>query len=287
MLADVLAVPQLFMGHYSMWFWIAYCVAGILTTIAVLLWVNYALNMRRKRLELQDELDHCGSQRFAAKRKWQELRLRFHLAGMWIDRFNQLHIEITRLYDRLVNYVDNLRQWHREDTDCIAKSLPSRGSMTITLEDAHTLSDFFTENSHRILAKLDLMEAFGAYAIDSKTISSVREKLGDETRQAIITMFSDFRMIDYLLGKASYPYVLPRKLDDAISMLIMTGQPTWRYSGIESDESAYAMMLHYDDREMDSWRKKTTSFFSSNPSLIDIDNPEVLYLFTVKQTPMP
>lgn len=285
LLVDISAGTCLLNAYNNGWAWLLYIIAGIYTLVCVIGWINYASFKRRKRNDLQESLDRTNIRKARAERELQELQLRFHIAGMWVDNFSKMQLNLSKLYSRIVSYNQNLRTWKAEDEREIVRTIPPSGNMNIPLEDEQVLIDFYGKCRGRICENLNLLSAFKDYSINSEIIADVREKLRKATSEVIDREFSEFRVIDHLLDSSRYDFAKKQSLDEMFATMQLAGQPTWRNSDPDLDEPLSIMVMSYRDSDIDGWHGNTSRYFAMRPELIVSSDNDRMVLITIQ--PMP
>lgn len=284
---DIVAGTMMLNGVTGTWAYAYYCLAALGTLVSVFLWLHYRWAKRKKRRELQEQIEECAMKKEAAWRKWAETQLRFHIAGMWIDRYNDLTLEITRVYDRLVSYNDNLRRWHEEDSRNIVKALPESDQMFVRLENGALLDRYFNENQEQMIKRVDLMGAFSDYSIDQQSIQNVRERLQKETAEEIRKYFSSFRIIEHFLHPGRFSYVPEVDVEETTGSLLRSSQPTWRCTLPDLDQPMRVLLIDIDDTEKQRWHEMTDQYYPSPvPSLLNSADSSTILLVTLQPLPL-
>lgn len=282
MLLDFVAVYFFWPPFSETYSWIA---AVISTIIAEGLWLNYSWSIRSKRRALNERLADLAQAEERARTDMQEKQLQFHVAGMWIDGFHRLVLNIGKTYDRLISFNGNLKGWYEEDSHSLSNPAVHEGSMFIYLEDRHLLDICFETNRETIISNINLMDTFDRYAVDSETIQEARERLKESTLSAIRPLFADFRMARFLTG-TTYPYLRPVKLDTEIGRLISVGRPSVRHSATDPIAPSRLVFIDMDPPEAQMWERTAVQYFSYRPALLESNDPCSCDLVTVQLIPV-
>ena len=259
--------------------------AVILTVVAIFVALNYKWYVRRKRRQLNDRLADLAQDEERARRELLEKQLRFHVAGMWLDRFHELSLRLNSTYDRLVAFNGNLCEWYDEDTRWLNGPPRQTGSMFIYLGDRDLLDKCFEEHRADIIASLDLMEAFDGYAAGAQTIEEARKRLRNNVMEVIAPIFADFRMVEFLTGRF-YPYLPSTRLDREVCRLLSVGQPSVRHGATDPPVPARITMLQITEAEIPSWQAAADPCFPYRPRLLPTSDPCSLDLVTVQPLPL-
>ncbi len=235
-------------------------------------WLNYYWAVRKKRRELNEELAEVAHREHLARRDLLEKQLQFHVAGMWIDRFQKLSIVLGKTYDRLISYNGHLRSWYEEDIHIIANPPRHEGQMFIYITpDRNLLGRYYERNRDNILHNIDLMDTFERYTVEQETISESRQRLNDSTLMAIHPLFSDFNMAEYMAGQ-EYPYLTKINLSDEIDRLLSVGQPSSRSTGSMHATPSRLIFIGIPDTRRQSWMNVISPYFPMTPSVISTES---------------
>lgn len=243
-----------------------------LTLLTVLIWMNYYWYKRRKRREYQEQLDNLKQIERNLGRELRETQLRFHVAGMWIDRFHSLSIDLGKTYDRLMGFNTNLHGWYIEDSQAVAVPPEHDNETIFCLNNTQLLDKYFHDNIRSIVGRIDLMATFSGYAIDRENIQEARERLRKTTLDAIRPLFADFRMADYLTG-VNYPYLRPVRLGNIINRLIAVGQPSLRFNNTGTETPVYFQFINIPEPSLAKWQTASDSFYPFHPMTLLTDDP--------------
>jgi C1A family cysteine protease len=285
LVCDLSALSALAFGTIdwgTLWVWI---IAGVMTLLTVITWLNYRWAKKRKHRELDEEIEELTVNESRARADLREAQLRFHVAGMWLDSFHDLSLNMSRLYDRFVSFNSNLHGWYVDAQTKISTKPDRKAPMFIYYEDRDLLQNYFNDHAMEILASIDLLSTFDNYAIDSETIQQARERLEAETLEAIAPLFKEFRMADYLLGR-EYPYLQPVRLDEEIARLVSVGQPSVRNSATDPAAPLRLVMLNLTDGQVAQWQNQADRCFPYRPTILSTEQTDCLNLLTVQPLPV-
>lgn len=259
----------------------AWITALVLTGIIILMCAHYGWSVRAKRRQLNERIASLASEEERAKREFFEKQLRFHVAGMWIDRFHELSSNISRIYDRLAGFNSDLLVWQDESSRGVASLVSHEGQMFIYMADKDLLDAYYAANSKGIIANIDLMQAFDAYAANPESIQKSHDRLREATYNAIVPLFSGFSMVRFLMGE-SYPYVAPISLEQEINRLLRVGQASSRHKAAEPAIPTQLLLLDIAESQMDAWQTKITPLFPFRPAVVSVASPCSLDLVTIQ-----
>ncbi len=282
---DVIAVALTLSGDYDFNTWIGWSVGIVLTIAAIFVWLNYKWAVRKKRRRLDGELGDLAVAESRAKRDLLETQIRFHVAGMWIDRLHDLTLGLEKIYNRLVSYNDYLKAWYAEDARKAAAPLLPEGSMFLNPADPALLDRFFLENLEAITGNIDLMETFRNYRVDSETIEEARRRLSAAVTEAISALFADFRLSDYLLGLRSYPYLPEVSLEETLTSMLRLGQPSTRHVTTGLSTPMRLLLINLPAPQTPLWHERVSPSFPLVPLTVPTVLPDTLLLLTVQPLP--
>jgi hypothetical protein len=282
---DLSAVCALIYGKIgwgTLWVWI---VAGIFTFLTVLTWINYRWAKKRKHRELNEELADLAAREARARTELREVNLRFHVSGMWLDKYHELSLKMSGVYDRFVSYNRHLHGWYVDEQRKISEKPERNASMFIYYEDYDLLKDYFDEHAHDIIARIDLISTFNDYVTDKENIQQAHERLEKATLDAIIPLFSNFSMPDYLLGRR-YAYLRPLILDNEISRLLSVGQVSVRHNATAATEPQRMVMANLTEGNASLWKRKVDPCLPAHPVLLSAKQTGQVDLITVQPLPV-
>lgn len=282
---DLIAILLTHYGEYDFNNVLGWLAGIALTGGAILIWLNYRWAVRRKRRELDEELADLAVAETHAKRDLLEKQIRFHVAGMWIDRLHDLTLGLEKVYNRLVSYNDYLKAWYAEDATKSAAPFTPVGSMFLSLGEPSLLDRFFESNREEITGNIDLMGTFENYRVDRETIEDARRRLSEDVIAAISALFADFRLSDYLLGLRSYPYLAPLSLEDTLTAMLRLGQPSTRYVTTSLSTPMRLLLTSLPAPQVPLWQERVSPSFPLTPQTIPTLLRDTLLLLTVQPLP--
>lgn len=283
---DVLAVLMTYYAVINFNTVVGWTVGCVSTAIAVSLWIHYKWAVRKYRRRLDAEIGDLAVDEFRARRDLFEKQLRFHVSGMWLDRIHDLTMNISHTYDRLVSFSNELRTWYAEDKDCVDRSTAERCPSVIRLNDTDLLDDFFRSNREEITSRINLMETFANYSIDSVTISEARNNLTNRALEPINALFADFSMSGLLLGTKKYPYMRRLDTEKELARLQLVGQVATRYSPDGLTLPVRMIFAPVEETDMSRWQNSTDPAFPFRPDLYRDKDTDSILLLTVHTIPI-
>lgn len=235
---------------------------------------------RIKRRKLQAELDQAT---IDAKRQAEimlEMQIRFHVAGMWINHFHNLSIEIGNVYDRLVSYNNTLRIWQESYTrQIVAPEIPD-GQMFRVLDASPLLHSFFQTNKSAIVRDVDLISLFDNYQVNPDRIDETHTELKNKVINVIYNLMGNFNIANFLLGD-SFPYLQPANLQDEISTLISVGQPSYRNHAMNATPPIRILLTNVTNERANEWTSRIAPLFPMRPTQLSYFDSTSLILLTL------
>ncbi len=267
-------------NRYTTWGWI---LTAILLVVTIAMVIHYKWARRRKRMELQDEIDAYAVSADKEQRRLTEMQLHFHVGGLVLDAMHQLRIELEADYDRLVSFNNNLSFWYAEDSEKAATLDTSSQAMFLNLTRAPLLDAFFEKHKRNIVKHISLSNAFRDYELSPEGMQKIRDRLAQETAAAIESLFDDFTMIDYLQQYRKYEYLPPVELENTLKVLNrMSSVMTRHNDDSRTYESKYSLIKVPQDR-VDAWRSLCQPHFDFIPMVLSSAARDSLTILTLKK----
>lgn len=255
---------------------------GVLGAFA---WAGYKWNVRRRRRELQEELDHIATKVAHKSEELLEMQIKFHVAGMWLSRFHRLSRDLGTVYDRLVSYNSTLCGWRQFYSNSVGALEEPEGAMFRILDPTKLLQSFFDANKAWIVGKIDLMKVFDEYQVSADNLEKSHETLRSAVGAATAALMADFDITEFLTG-AGYPYLLPVNLQDEIARLLAVGQPTHKNTAVDVAPPMRLLMACVDSDRKNRWLSAITPFFPLQPMHLDSNDKLSLTLLTLHPLPV-
>ena len=255
--------------------------SALITIITVAAWVHYKWAKRKKRRELQEEIDDVATAAGRKKRRLLTLQLRFHVAGMLVDDLHELSLKLHADYQRLVSFNNNLRCWHEEDSSHAADVPGSGQRMLVKLIDATLLDAFYQVHDADVTARIDLMDAFLHYDLSPDGMQRVRHELEQATRSAIAPLFADFTMASYIMGTCNYPYLPKADTAGVLQRLNRLSTVLTRHNAVGTPYESKYLITCVDSALRSRWLEMCSPHFAYQPMPLgtaDIDRATVLTL---------
>lgn len=240
-------------------------IAVVLTLAAVIRWMDRKRRIKRKQRELREEIGQIAVWRDQKLKELLEKKLKYYVAGMWIDNFHDLSMSVARKYEDLVSFNRGLRSWYDDDNRLLKTNNNHDNQIVIYLNNHELLDGLFESRREDIVNNIDLMDTFGHYSSGSETIEESRARLKETTLKAVESLFADFRMVDYLTGNKIYPYVDLLGLEDLITRMLRVGQVATRHNTSETMAATRIVFIDIKDSELAQWRSLLNPCFDFMP----------------------
>lgn len=233
-----------------------------------------------KRNNLQEELNEVAVDAKRQADRMLEMQIRFHVAGMWLQRFHKLSIDIGNVYDRLVSYNNALRAWKETYSRQIGKPQIPDGQMFRVLDASPLLLSFFELNKTSIVAKVDFISLFEDYQVNPENLEISHQRIEDAVTSVIEDLMSDFNMTNFLLGD-EFPYLEPVDINDEFSLLINVGQPSFRNRAMHATTPICILMTEVSPDRYNQWSDKIATLFPMRPYILNYTDTTSLILLTI------
>lgn len=233
-----------------------------------------------KRNQLQEELDEVAIEARRQSEKLLQTQIRFHVAGMWLQRFYKFSIDIGNIYDRLVSYNNTMRGWQEAYSRQIGQPTEPEGQMFRILDASPLLKGFFEMNKSLIVENVDLMKLFDEYKVSPENLETSHQRIRNKLISVINDLMKDFNMAGFLLGD-EYPYLNPINISDEFSTLINVGQPSFRNRTMNATTPICIVMTQVSREREKQWSNRIVSLFPMRPILLNSSDCTSLIILTI------
>lgn len=233
-----------------------------------------------KRNQLQEELVNVAVDAKRQAEQMLEMQIKFHVAGMWLQRYHKLSIEIGNVYDRLVSYNSTLRAWQENYSRQISAPELPEGQMFRVLDASPLLQKFFDLNRFSIVNEVNLIQLFDDYKVNPDNLESSHQGIQNSVMAVINNLMSDFNMANFLLGD-EFAYLNQVNIGDEFSMLLNVGQPSYRNRAMNATTPIYIVMTNICPERENQWTNDIVPLFPMRPVLINSKDNTSLTLLTI------
>ncbi|MDE6295221.1 MAG: C1 family peptidase [Muribaculaceae bacterium] len=233
-----------------------------------------------KRDRLQEELEKVYVDAKRQEERLLEMQIRFHVAGMWLQRFHKLSIEIGNVYDRLVSYNHILRTWQDSYSRKIGDPEIPEGQMFRVLDASPLLQRFFEQNKSAIIKEVNLIELFDNYKVNPDNIEQSHQQIKDSVTSVINNLMSDFNMANFLLGD-EFPYLNQINITEEFAALLNVGQPSYRNRAMNATTPVRLVMTNISPDRENQWINRIVTLFPMRPIILNSSDSTSLTLLTI------
>lgn len=281
----ILILLGIAVGLFSVWYFARSATVGILALVAaglgVLVWLGYKWWVRIKRRELQEELDAVAVRAAKQKEQFMEMQLKYHVAGIWLNKFYKLLQELGLVFDRLVSFNETLREWQKEYSARVGETDEAEGQMFRYIDASPRLNSFFAVNKKDIVRRIDLIRTFDDYKANLNDLEKSHEVLRQTVRRAVNSMMSDFNLANYLLGD-TYTYLEGITAEEEVSALVAVGQPTYRNQALHANPAVRILILNLSGDRLKEWESQIMPLFPPRPNLVASNDPTSIIILTIQ-----
>lgn len=269
-------------GKTQTYFWVA---AIATVVVAIAMWCHYKWAKKRRRLELQNEIDDVAAAEGRESGNLLTMQMRFHVSGMVLDAMHRLELELEADYQRLLSFNNNLRCWHEEDSRRAAELETGSEAMFVNLTDAALLDAFFEAHRDEVTSRVRLLEAFNGYTLSTDGMALVRQGLESHTRAAIEPLFADFSMAAYVMGTRSYSYLPKPELDSTLKRLNRMARVLTRHRSTDTSFESRHIIACVPATERTRWLNLCAPHFEYQPMTLPTPDADRLTLLTLNLIP--
>lgn len=233
-----------------------------------------------KRNQLQEEFNNVAVDAKRQAEQMLEMQINFHIAGMWLQRFHKLSIEIGNVYDRLASYNNTLRAWQESYSRQISSPEIPEGQMFRILDASPLLQKFFAQNKSSIVNEVNLIELFDNYTANPDSLEKSHQEIKNSVLSVINNLMSDFNITNFLLGH-SYPYLNQVNITDEFSTLLNVGQPSYRNRTMNATTPIFIVMTNICLEMENQWKNNIANLFPMRPILLNSNDNTTVIVLTI------
>ncbi len=257
----------------------AFSLWSILIFIAGVVFCCYKYNNYQNQ-ELDSKQEHetlLGEilrQQRANEDEIKDLPLRFHVAGMMIDRLEQtMHHNMLAKYHTLKSYINNLATWLVEEKMKLEKMESVVKNPIVPIISNKALDNYFDSHKEELTEEIRLYTLLDEYEVDEKVISDFKNGIKRILVEQMEKPLENFTVYDYLSGTINYPFldnnvqtmetILGNLDNKSRCFLQICGQST------VNESSRYIQMSISNDGQREEWRRIYPKYFSTMPIALD------------------
>ena len=229
--ALTLAIGLALMGILGPMRWAGWAVTGLSGVLLLATLYVFADGKRRLRAEKErykERLSECNQRLNNLTEEVKEKKLKFHIAGMLIERIGKLKLNLAEKYQFLKSFVVNLRTWHDEEKTALDKMSLSEKHQFRTLLDNKVLDAYFEKHKEELTSGVHPYEQLDKYDnLSDEAIVRFREEFKNSVENQLDKVFNDFSVVRYVTGLQHYAFMPDpqEKLKDAIPGMERLGVP--------------------------------------------------------------
>lgn len=262
----------------SMVVYIILAIFGLLCVITII--YGYKWWIKIKRNQLQEELAKVTVEANHQKERLLEMQIKFHVAGMWLQRFHKLSNEVGNVYNRLVSYNNTLRAWQASYSRQIGEPEIPEGQMFRVLDASPLLQRFFAQNKSAIINEVNLIELFNKYKVNAGNLQQCHQQIKNAVKTVINNLMADFNMANFLLGD-DFPYLNKLNITEEFSTLLNVGQPSFRNHVMNATTPIYIVMTNIRPDRESQWTNNIVRLFPMRPVLLNSMDSTSLTIITI------
>ena len=236
-------------------------------------------------MELEERSAELALQVQKLNDELNENQLKFHIAGMVIDKLLMLKSTIDGKYQAMKSYLGNLSVWQSEETAATAKMDSLVKNPFIPLLNNNTLDTYFENNKDEITQDVHLYDYFNEYNLNEETIIAYKQKLKSEILSHLGKALEPFTIFRHIFNKIKYPYLdniyaSPERL---LPLLEQKSEPFSRIrSNAEMLSMARFLFVNVDEQDRERWNNKYIEQFHNKPICEDVVSKYKIIVLSVQ-----
>jgi len=278
----------------SKWPW------ALLALAFICLFIRISAVMGRRNL-IKDLEEKYGEEIAEIKRRItrtnqqkSEYPIRYHIAGMFIDKLHKVGSDLSKSYYLIKPYVANLNKWYQEELETVKSfyQAPATGIFKPVIKNS-VLDAFIMNNAGSLFENVHLYEYIYPegetkdingnptvllFNANHNTLEKFKTALRDKVYDVLMQSIASFSMFDYLTGEQKYPYLptaekaLGEELKDMerASSLFLQLRST---IDMANNSALFISIKTRDEKEASTWRDTYTNFFIRRPATFKTTSP--------------
>ena len=253
----------------------------------IILYIPYRIFQRKKLVQqYNNDIYHLTDQKTQIDRRQRVLPIQMHLAGVFLDHYNNMRNDLMSKYNCMISFVGNLKKWQNEEEDTIHKMSADSRPPFVSILKNDTLDAYFEQNAQQATCNIHLADLFNNnYTLDENGIINFWRYLNNSISNELALKLNDFSMYKYVLKVQSYPFLhenveiseLLPELDSKSNTFVR-----WQEFDAPTPELRFIMLAFENDNEEAHWKPKTSSLFHTNPGIIKVSSKKKLIMLKTK-----
>ncbi len=212
--------------------------------------------------------------------------MRFHLAGIFIDRFVDMQSQLMGKYHALRSMTGNLATWHDEEQSKISTMDAFTREPFIPVLDNASLDRFFEQKADEFTGDIKLYRYIDDFVVSAGGIVRLQADLRRSVKNRLKTVLADFTMFGYLNQPGRYPYLSSDKatIGELLPKLERKARPFVRYKQLSNvtPEFHCIKIATAGQAERKQWETIYPQYYSVKPDTDTILSPFRMLFFTIK-----
>jgi len=275
--AGVLVIPVV-IGLVYYWVGLFNPWTLLLFAFGVILWFYLFNRYRNQELDTKREhelqLGAILKQQRDNEAELNDLHLRFHVAGMMIDRLEQkMHHNMLSKYHTLKSYINNLATWLTEEKTKLEEMESVVKNPLVPIISNEALDRYFDSHKEELTKDIHLYSLLDEYAVDDDVICAFKNGIKRILVEQMDKPLEKFTVYDYLSQTIKYPF-----LDNSIQSIKTVLETLDKKSrcflpvcgqASVSESLRYIQLFTSNDTQRTEWRQIYPKYFQSLPTALD------------------
>jgi len=238
--------------------------------------------------DYQNQISRLATQNAQRQRDLTMCAVKFHLAGTFLDQYNDLRNELMETYHCMVSFVGNLKTWHDEEELKIEDMNPETQVPFMAVLDNDTLNGYFDQHLVHDTAMINLADFFNEhYTMDENGIIQFQKNIKDKVKTALMSKLDEFTMYDYITQSKTYPYLrsglvsadkLLPQMEDRSRVFTQFQQPN-----NFTPEVKYILLKTNNTQQRNHWLSVYPQYFRNRPNNCEHDSRFRLTVVEMKE----
>jgi len=251
--------------------------ALILVILACYYYPYYKRRNKAISREYQEQINKLTELKNQNQRAAAMSAVKFHLAGTFLDQFNDLRSKLQSEYYGMVSFVGNLKTWHDEEAQKIEDMNPETQLPFMAVLDNDTLDKYFEQNVKHEVDEINLADFFDEnYTMDEAGITKFQRNIKDRVKKALIGKLDDFTMFDYITQSKDYPYLRAGQIS-AEKLLPQMEDRSQVFTQYKQSKDftypvKYILLKTETHQRLTEWQRIYPKFFRNKPTNCEHDS---------------
>lgn len=288
-LAFLLASIPLFKVDFSdhLYYAFSLLIIAALLLLFIVLYIPYRKShCKRLDLSFMGQINLITDKRTMNEKKQRILPIQLHLAGAFLEQYDDMRNQLMSKYNCMVSFVGNLKVWHEEEKGDINSMCADSRPPFISVLDNDSLDNYFIENAQQATSNIHLADLFNqGYSLDDAGIIKFWQGLINSMSDELMQKLKSFSMYKYILNIEEYPFLPKRVKKSELLPSLEDRSKTfvhWHQYDQLTPEVKYMLLFFENDKEESKWWSSTSNYFQEKPLLIPVDSKFKLIMLEIK-----